>query len=116
EDSCPRAVTSIALGRGAALRSPKRESLRHNLWQWGLAFAQPLQFQKFQEPQRIRFFIWLALKQRLLTNVERVRRGIGHDTTCGVCGHGFKDILYVIMDGSATRSIWDRLIPIDRQT
>ncbi|TYI60060.1 hypothetical protein E1A91_D10G080800v1 [Gossypium mustelinum] len=27
EDSWPRAVTSIALGRGAALRSPKRESL-----------------------------------------------------------------------------------------
>nr|KJB70491.1 hypothetical protein B456_011G075700 [Gossypium raimondii] len=40
EDSWPRAVTFIALGRGAALWSPKRESLHQNLWQWGIAFAQ----------------------------------------------------------------------------
>ncbi|KAG4109551.1 hypothetical protein ERO13_1Z049353v2 [Gossypium hirsutum] len=44
EDSWPRAVTSIALGRGAALRSPKRRAYV-KLWQWGIAFAQPLQFQ-----------------------------------------------------------------------
>ncbi|KAG4109498.1 hypothetical protein ERO13_D10G071288v2 [Gossypium hirsutum] len=53
EDSWPRAVTSIALGRGAALRSPKRESLRQNLWQWGIAFAQPLQFQVMETSKAV---------------------------------------------------------------
>ncbi|MBA0649904.1 hypothetical protein Goklo_017414, partial [Gossypium klotzschianum] len=32
---------------------------------------------KFKGPHQICFFIWLALKQRFLTNTERVRRGVG---------------------------------------
>ena len=32
EGPWPRSVTSIALRMGAGLRSPKRESLRQNLW------------------------------------------------------------------------------------
>ncbi|KAK5834001.1 hypothetical protein PVK06_017870 [Gossypium arboreum] len=35
-------------------------------------------------PQWVRFFIWLGFKQQLLINIERVRRGLGHNMTCKV--------------------------------
>ncbi|MBA0760358.1 hypothetical protein Gotri_023107, partial [Gossypium trilobum] len=53
---------------------------------------------KCQRPQRVRFFIWLALKQRLLTNMERVQRGLSHRSTCGVSGHITEDALHAIRD------------------
>ncbi|MBA0572151.1 hypothetical protein Golob_002511, partial [Gossypium lobatum] len=47
--------------------------------------------------------------------MERVHLKIGHDLACGVCGHGFEDVLHAIRDCSLARSIWDQLIPIDQQ-
>ncbi|KAH1090753.1 hypothetical protein J1N35_018010 [Gossypium stocksii] len=49
-------------------------------------------------PQRVRFFFWTFLKQRLLTNVERVRRGLAVDASCQICGHASEDILHIIRD------------------
>ncbi|KAH1048009.1 hypothetical protein J1N35_038793 [Gossypium stocksii] len=37
---------------------------------------------KYKGPQRVRLFLWLIAKQRLLTNSERARRGIGHSSAC----------------------------------
>ncbi|MBA0600363.1 hypothetical protein Gorai_006551, partial [Gossypium raimondii] len=34
----------------------------------------------------------------LLTDMERVRQGLGHSTTCGVCGYIFEDVLHAIKD------------------
>ncbi|MBA0653750.1 hypothetical protein Goklo_020888 [Gossypium klotzschianum] len=50
---------------------------------------------KFQGPQRVRLFMWLALKQRLLTNIKRVGRGIVQDPSYPVCAHASGD-LYVL--------------------
>ncbi|MBA0813389.1 hypothetical protein Gohar_027245 [Gossypium harknessii] len=36
--------------------------------------------------------------ERVLTNSERVRRGIGQDKSCHLCGHEFKDALHVLRD------------------
>ncbi|MBA0743465.1 hypothetical protein Gogos_006137 [Gossypium gossypioides] len=36
------------------------------------------------------------LKQRLLTNAERARRGLAEDPSCPICGHASEDILHVI--------------------
>ncbi|MBA0834875.1 hypothetical protein Goarm_007196, partial [Gossypium armourianum] len=60
---------------------------------------------KFQGPQRVKVFIWLALKQRLLTNMERVRRGIGSDGSCTVCSFELEDILHAIRDCTAGKEI-----------
>lgn len=51
---------------------------------------------KLLGPQRVRFFIWTILKQRLLTNAERTRRGIAVDPWCLVCGHELEDIIHII--------------------
>ncbi|MBA0861117.1 hypothetical protein Goshw_024658 [Gossypium schwendimanii] len=53
---------------------------------------------KFQGYQRVRFFIWLALNQRLLAKVKLVRQGLDHGSACGVYGHGFEDVLYATRD------------------
>ncbi|MBA0873182.1 hypothetical protein Goshw_028664 [Gossypium schwendimanii] len=42
--------------------------------------------------------------------MERVHRKIGHDLACGVCGHGFEDVLHAIRDCSLARSIWDQYL------
>ncbi|KAK5835475.1 hypothetical protein PVK06_011164 [Gossypium arboreum] len=61
---------------------------------------------KYIGPQRVKVFIWLILKHRLLTNVERIRRGLGSDTACGTCGHHYENILHVLRDCRTARKIW----------
>lgn len=51
-------------------------------------------------------------KQRLLTNAERTRRGIGIDPTCGICGQEYEDVLHTLWDCTAARDIWNHLIPL----
>ncbi|MBA0560662.1 hypothetical protein Golob_017546 [Gossypium lobatum] len=88
------------------------EKLREGLWNsnesiWQLPW-------KFQGLQRVRFFIWLALKEQLLTNAEKKRRGIGMNIACGICGHDYENVLHVLRDCTAAKDIWNQLIPIDR--
>ncbi|MBA0697759.1 hypothetical protein Goari_021285, partial [Gossypium aridum] len=71
---------------------------------------------RFNGPQQICFFLWLALKRRLLKNVERTRRGIRNSITCGLCGHEYEDMLRVLRDCSAAKIIWDKLIPEKKQS
>ncbi|KAH1065107.1 hypothetical protein J1N35_030094 [Gossypium stocksii] len=62
------------------------------------------------------FFLWLALKRCLLTNVERTRRGIGNSSACGFCGHEYEDVLRVLRNCSVARIIWDKLILEERRS
>ncbi|KAL4363202.1 hypothetical protein GQ457_04G035220 [Hibiscus cannabinus] len=48
--------------------------------------------------QRIRMFLWLVLRQRLLTNGERVRRGISSNPSCSCCGCYNESILHILRD------------------
>lgn len=66
---------------------------------------------KFQSPHRICFFISLTLKQRLITNAGKTRRGIESDSACGFCGHEFGEAFHIFRDYLAARSIWDKIIP-----
>ncbi|MBA0645613.1 hypothetical protein Goklo_013691 [Gossypium klotzschianum] len=65
---------------------------------------------KFQGPQKVRIFIWILFKQRLLTNVERERQSIGHDSSCLFCGHESEDVLHVIRDCFVVREVWLQVI------
>ncbi|KAK8484110.1 hypothetical protein V6N12_057194 [Hibiscus sabdariffa] len=56
------------------------ESLVSSLWDdksscWKCFWTQPV-------PQRLRFFLWLSFKKRLMTNVEHCRRFIGQNPIC----------------------------------
>ncbi|MBA0869940.1 hypothetical protein Goshw_005574 [Gossypium schwendimanii] len=88
------------------------ESLLPRLWNSKEAIWQLLW--KFQGPQRVRFFLWLALKQRLLTNAESTIRGICIDPAYGICGHESEDLLYTLSDCTTVNDIWNHLIPPDQ--
>ncbi|XP_016732262.1 uncharacterized protein [Gossypium hirsutum] len=66
---------------------------------------------KYLGPQRVRVFLWLAFKQRILTNSERTRRGIDHSNSCTLCGHDFEDLGHVLRDCPSAKDIWMLVLP-----
>ncbi|MBA0730446.1 hypothetical protein Golax_022436, partial [Gossypium laxum] len=62
-------------------------------------------------PHGVKLFILLILNQRLLTNVERVKRGIGYDSFCGICGHHSEDIFHVLRDCPVAKEILTHVLP-----
>ncbi|KAH1031751.1 hypothetical protein J1N35_043925 [Gossypium stocksii] len=67
-------------------------------------------------PQRVRFFIWLVLKQRILSNVERVKRGLAVDPSCFVCGSPIEDILHILRNFNIAKDVWSQVITGNRLT
>lgn len=59
----------------------------------------------------MKHFLWLILKQRLLTNSERVRRGIEQDASCQLYGHSMEDALHILRDCAFAKEIWHQIIP-----
>ncbi|MBA0590214.1 hypothetical protein Gorai_018929, partial [Gossypium raimondii] len=47
-------------------------------------------------------------------NAKRVRRGVGNDSTCGLCSQDFEKVLHVLSDCPAAREIWNKFIPRER--
>ncbi|MBA0776607.1 hypothetical protein Gotri_011576 [Gossypium trilobum] len=58
---------------------------------------------KYQRPPRVRIFIWLDLKHRLLTQVERRKRGITNDDHYTIYGVVSEDVIHAIRDCSAAK-------------
>ncbi|KAG8473137.1 hypothetical protein CXB51_035140 [Gossypium anomalum] len=69
---------------------------------------------KYKGPQRVRLFLWLAAKQRLLTNSERVRRGFGQSSLCSLCGHDSEDLLHVLRDCLIAKETWMLVVPTEK--
>ncbi|MBA0668711.1 hypothetical protein Goklo_001598, partial [Gossypium klotzschianum] len=59
--------------------------------------------------QRVYFFLWTILKQSLLSNVERVKRGIAVDLSCPLCSHTLEDGAVQLQSGNAAAEeiVWD---------
>ncbi|KAK8637099.1 hypothetical protein V6N13_064527 [Hibiscus sabdariffa] len=51
---------------------------------------------KLHVPQRVRVFGWLSFHERLLTNVERVRRHCAAMDLCEICMNGSENIDHVL--------------------
>ncbi|MFQ6655347.1 hypothetical protein Gotur_025940 [Gossypium turneri] len=60
---------------------------------------------KFPQLQRVWLFLWLAFKERLLTQVERVRQELGDGECCIVCGNAPKDVVHTFRNCSATKEL-----------
>ncbi|CAN1154332.1 Putative ribonuclease H protein At1g65750 [Linum perenne] len=58
---------------------------------WKLAWSWP-------GPNRIRSFLWLAVRGRILTNGERRRRHLSTEGGCKRCGRDEEDVLHVLRD------------------
>ncbi|KAK9032604.1 hypothetical protein V6N11_056864 [Hibiscus sabdariffa] len=69
---------------------------------WHLVWHLPI-------PQRIRVFIWAILQQRIMTNLERFRRSLSHDSACSLCGSSPESITHVLRD-CPNASLLSRLV------
>ncbi|KAL4366577.1 hypothetical protein GQ457_05G020240 [Hibiscus cannabinus] len=61
--------------------------------------------------QRLRFFLWLSFKERLMTNVERCRRSIGQSQICTCCQTYAETTVHVLRDCQLASEVWSTLIP-----
>ncbi|CAN1148060.1 Putative ribonuclease H protein At1g65750 [Linum perenne] len=79
------------------------ESLWKTVWDW-------------QGPNRVRFFLWLATHNRLLTNGERKRRHLPDDDRCHFCKDEVEDSIHVLRAYQFARKLWINILPLDHIT
>lgn len=61
---------------------------------------------------RVRVFIWLIARDRILTNYSRWRWKLTADPVCYLCGDGAKSTLHAIKDCVVARDVWTRFLPL----
>ncbi|CAN1826391.1 Putative ribonuclease H protein At1g65750 [Linum perenne] len=64
-------------------------------------------------PNRIRLFLWLAVKDKLLTNDGRVRRGLSQEAQCTRCNDGSETISHLLRNCSFAKETWTSLSCFD---
>ncbi|CAN1779642.1 Putative ribonuclease H protein At1g65750 [Linum perenne] len=57
-------------------------------------------------PERIKYFLWLATMDKLLTNDARRRRGLCVDGSCRWCGSADETSLHVLRDCTFAKTVW----------
>ena len=57
-------------------------------------------------PERVKVFLWLAMHDRLLTNVERVRRRLTYTDICEKCHLENENTIHVLRDCPFATWIW----------
>ena len=62
-------------------------------------------------PHRIQTFMWLAVHERILTNVRRSKWEVGISPTCTSCGSHDENTLHVLRDCVHATHVWLRLVP-----
>ncbi|KAE8667060.1 Retrovirus-related Pol polyprotein from transposon TNT 1-94 [Hibiscus syriacus] len=68
-------------------------------------------FWKPRVPERIRYFTWLAYRDRLLTNVNRCKRNIASSPLCDIYGTSDETTLHILRDCTEARKLWMSIIP-----
>ncbi|CAN1786910.1 Putative ribonuclease H protein At1g65750 [Linum perenne] len=68
---------------------------------------------KWIRPNRIRFFLWLAVQDRILTNSNRVRRHLSSDASCSFCHASEETTIHILRDCTFARESWENLGEFD---
>ncbi|CAN1173372.1 Putative ribonuclease H protein At1g65750 [Linum perenne] len=74
------------------------ESIWNSIWRWN-------------GPNCTRHFLWLAARDRLLTNVTRLRRGMCQEAGCEFCHAGEENSSHVLRECSFAVEVWKMLLP-----
>ncbi|KAL8141078.1 hypothetical protein V2J09_007099 [Rumex salicifolius] len=64
------------------------------------------QIWKIAVTERVRLFLWLGVRGRLLTNCERARRHLTSVATCGCCGLEDETLIHLFRDCSTAKEVW----------
>lgn len=68
---------------------------------------------KWSGPERVKTFLWLCFKEKLLTNVERERRHMAAGRICRWCNNGDEDVLHILRDCLSAQEAWGSLLRCD---
>ncbi|CAN1339419.1 Putative ribonuclease H protein At1g65750, partial [Linum perenne] len=69
---------------------------------------------KWKGSQRIRQFLWLAIKDRLLTNLERNRRHLAGNVDCGICPGTHESCIHILRDCPLAKQVCEKTLGISR--
>jgi len=68
---------------------------------------------KIRTPHRVRYFIWLLLHGRILTNAEKVRRRLGNHPQCDICLESVEDLQHLFRQCHHAQNVWNRLAELE---
>ncbi|KAK8492567.1 hypothetical protein V6N11_030791 [Hibiscus sabdariffa] len=68
----------------------------------------------FRGQQRIKVFVWLLAKEKLLCNEERVRRHLSSCARCETCGAASESIYHIFRGCPIAVAVWNGLIKRDK--
>ncbi|KAL5823825.1 hypothetical protein ACOSQ4_021725 [Xanthoceras sorbifolium] len=71
-----------------------------DLWDWRSLW-------KLKLPPKISYFLWLVCHGKLLTNSQRIIRGISNDAYCPRCNSADENILYLFRGCTASIRVWE---------
>lgn len=75
-------------------------------WDW---------FWRWPGIQRIRVFLWLTHKERLLTNAERLRRGMSSSSACSICNAGDENLDHILRHCNTAKRCWEQILPPNKR-
>ncbi|CAL8098739.1 unnamed protein product [Prunus armeniaca] len=61
---------------------------------------------KLRVPPKLKFFFWLVLKGRILTNEQRARRQLTSDPSCNFCDGFSESIVHLFRDFPRANEVW----------
>ncbi|KAE8704214.1 hypothetical protein F3Y22_tig00110458pilonHSYRG00244 [Hibiscus syriacus] len=68
-------------------------------------------FWKLAVPQRVRIFLWLEYKEKLLANSERQQRFIANNAACFLCGDSNETMIHALHDCPIAKNTWIDALP-----
>ncbi|XP_016648950.1 PREDICTED: putative ribonuclease H protein At1g65750 [Prunus mume] len=61
-------------------------------------------------PPKLQIFAWLTAQGKILSNVQRVRRQLTFDASCGACEWPIETTLHILRDCYKARGIWNTVL------
>ncbi|XP_004289445.1 PREDICTED: putative ribonuclease H protein At1g65750-like [Fragaria vesca subsp. vesca] len=65
---------------------------------------------KLNCPPKLKTFMWSVLHQKILTNVQRVRRGFSTIASCPICKNADETLLHLLRDCPRSQAIWNSIL------
>ncbi|CAN1191394.1 Putative ribonuclease H protein At1g65750 [Linum perenne] len=67
---------------------------------------------RWNGPNKIKHFLWLATHNRLLTNEERSRRHLTNQVVCSRCSLQTESLSHVLLDCQFASQVWAKTLPL----
>ena len=83
-----------------------KDEAQHNGWE---------KLWKIRAPHRCKNFLWLMMRESLLTNFSRCERHLTVDSTCPMCEEESEETIHVFRDCRRVKQLWKKIVPKHRQ-